>query len=237
MEASISSKIFSSRLLKIYSRLQELNREDVKILAVSKTRSMEEILSLLDVANLDLGENYFSEAKAKILEMKENDKHKATWHYIGVLQSGNVRQVVRYFSWIHGVGSLSSLDGLAKSSLKNSSIFQEEHLPIRYFIQLNLTGEKTKLGGMSPSEFLSISKFPENEALEFSGLMTMGPKNYDLVHTREVFHQLREMRNQYVPQGLLNMGMSKDWEIAVEEGSDLIRLGTALFGMRVQNDN
>ncbi|MDH5656862.1 MAG: YggS family pyridoxal phosphate-dependent enzyme, partial [Spirochaetia bacterium] len=225
-----------SSLIHIKNRLIELGRPDVRIIAVSKTHPPESISKLLNEGQIDFGENRYAEARDKIPLIDVSGLSKDQYpifHHIGPLQSGNARQIPSLFHYIHGVSSFKTLLIMGESALK---IYEKVHkiddrLPIKYLIQVNLTGEDAK-SGMTEKELLSMDRFYENEAVKFCGFMTMGPANQDPVFTREVFHHLRELRDRILPEGELSMGMSGDWEIAVSEGATMIRLGTILFGER-----
>ncbi|MBI38305.1 MAG: YggS family pyridoxal phosphate-dependent enzyme [Leptospiraceae bacterium] len=215
--------------------LIQMGREDVTIVAVSKTHGPERIDELAALGLRDFGENRYTEARDKFPEVKYNSpEDPLIYHHIGPLQSGFARNLPGLFQRVHGAASVSALEKLARAALKHASETTESPAlwPMQYLIQIRLTGEDTKLGGMSPQEFLSLDTVPENEALKFRGFMTMGPENQDPMETREVFHRLRELRDECLPGGELSMGMSGDWQIAVEEGATIIRLGSVLFGHR-----
>lgn len=226
-------------LERIRLRLAELGRPDVRIIAVSKTHGPERISEFLHYGQVDFGENRQNEAREKfpLVDLQDLPADvRPIYHHIGPLQSGNARQIPALFTYVHGVSSLSALEVLGRAALKEGErgerIGNGARWPVRYLIQVKFTGEKTKAGGFLPEELAAISAFPENEALRFSGFMTMGPENQDPVETNEVFHRLREFRDQIWPGGELSMGMSGDWELAVSQGATMIRLGTLLFGKR-----
>ena len=222
----------------IKSRLKELGRPDVRIIAVSKTHGPERIEEFLNLGQRDFGENRQNEARDKFPLVATLNAEAPTpiYHHIGPLQSGAARQIPGLFHYVHGASSLSAIKALAKAALahrENTTTSDgTSPTPIHYLIQILLTGEESKAGGMTQAEFLNLREIPENEALRFGGFMTMGPTGQDPAETREVFARLREFRNQVLPGGELSMGMSGDWEMAVEEGATMIRLGTILFGTR-----
>jgi hypothetical protein len=221
-------------LMAIRERLEELSRPNVRIIAVTKTHGPETIEDLLAVGHRDFGENRQNEARDKFHLVRIPDpKVMPIYHHIGPLQSGAARQIPSIFHYVHGASSVEAIQALAKAALKHIPDDPDpDRWPIRYLIQVDLTGEVTKLGGMSREELMSLSGFPENEALRFCGFMTMGPESMEPIRTREVFHELREIRDRISPSGELSMGMSGDWEIAVSEGATMIRLGTVLYGKR-----
>lgn len=234
---------YRKNLNTIHNRLKELNRENVRIIAVTKTHPPTVIEDLLKAGCIDFGENRQNEARDKFplvnLEGLPTDVL-PVYHHIGPLQSGAARQIPGLFHYVHGASSISGIEALAKAAIhheeKSGESLQREiqldRWPIRYLIQVSLTDEDSKAGGMTPEELFGLNGFIENSALKMVGFMTMGPESQDPVETREVFHRMREIRDEIYPVGKLSMGMSGDWEIAVQEGADMIRLGTAIVGRR-----
>ncbi len=230
-------------LNQVHQHLHELGRSDVRIIAVTKTRPIQAIKNLLALGQRDIGENRFPELRNKLASDISGDiyagenlssKCLPIYHYIGPLQTGNARQIPSLFSWIHGVSSIRSLNVLLESAMRQrqkeeKKAYSQRTWPMHYFIQIRLTKETTKVGGMEVEEFLGLSHYPENDALRFAGLMTMGPQSQNPQQCREVFHRLRELRDSQAPSSFLSMGMSGDWKIAVEEGSNMIRIGRLLF--------
>ncbi len=227
-------------LERIKEKLSLLGHEKVQIIAVTKNYPVVHIENLLQAGHFHFGENRIPETKAKISDLNSNVNnrvmsvfpHPPIFHYLAPLQSGNVRQVVQIYNYVHGVSSLSALKKLIEYT--NLALIQKKNqtLPLKYFVQVRLTQEDTKLGGFTEEELKEILSFPETPVCIFAGLMTMGPQNFgfsDFSQTKKVFQKLRELRDKRFPGKLLNMGMSQDWEIAVDEGADMIRLGTLLF--------
>ena len=228
---------FSENLNRIKTRLDELGRPDVRIIAVSKTHAPHLITEMLQSGQRDFGENRQNEARDKfpLVEVSNlTDNEMPIYHHIGPLQSGNARQMPGLFTYVHGVSSSSALDSLLKAALRyydnNEAPSNPDLWPMRYLIQISLTDENTKLGGVTETELKNFPEIPENAALRFCGFMTMGPQTQDSIETREAFHRLRDIRDEILPGGELSMGMSGDWELAVLEGATMIRLGTVLFG-------
>ncbi len=232
-------------LAHLYRRLKELKRPDARIVAVSKTQPPEAIEAFIKAGQLEFGENRFNEARDKIaylhqhsLSQRNSDSGKAViYHHIGPLQSGNARQIPRIFSFIHGVSSMTGLQVLLEAALRQrereeKQLHCSKRWPIHYFFQVRLTDEESKVGGLEASQLRNIDVIPQNDALHFAGFMTMGPENQNQGEIREVFHQLRCLRDEIAPGKLLSMGMSADWEIALSEGADILRLGSLLFGSR-----
>ncbi|MEW6660727.1 MAG: YggS family pyridoxal phosphate-dependent enzyme [Thermodesulfobacteriota bacterium] len=198
----------------------------VKLVAVSKTVDLERIKEARDAGQKIFGENYLQEARGKIEALGEA----ASWHFIGHLQSNKAKAAVALFELIHGVDSLKlarALDTAAAQAGKVQEIL----------IQVNLGGEETKSGvppDAAPALLREIARLPR---LRVAGLMTMPPWFTDPEAVRPYFRGLRELRErllqlQICPLPELSMGMSGDFEAAIEEGATLVRIGTAIFGRR-----
>ncbi|MCS7205578.1 MAG: YggS family pyridoxal phosphate-dependent enzyme [Leptospiraceae bacterium] len=205
-----------------------------KLVVVTKNHPSKVIQLLYDYGHRDFGENKYQEARDKFPLIETKKDSPLIGHHIGPLQSGNARNIPKIFEWVHGVGSWNALEILAKAALKK---YQEEKKKTFYLIQLNLTREESKLGGMFIEEFeQTVQKQPEkiiqNEGLIWKGFMVMGPSDGNLEVTRKVFKELRTIRDKYMQNGELSMGMSHDWKIALEEGATILRIGTAITGSR-----
>jgi pyridoxal phosphate enzyme (YggS family) len=161
-------------------------------------------------------------------EKNQNEFSDLCFHHIGPLQSGNIRKLLGSFQYCHGVGSKSALKDLINKSEKNQ-------LNIDFFLQVNLTEEDTKNGFTRTEcmEVLDSNQLDSSLRARFAGFMTMGPSDGDPQKTKKVFRELREIRDAHAPQKKLSMGMSGDYQIALDEGSDIIRIGTAIFGERI----
>jgi PLP dependent protein len=221
------------------ANLEEINRRihaacgrvqrdpaSVTLLAVAKGQPPHRVRAAADLGLTLLGENKVQEAKIKIGQCPG----KLRWHMIGHLQSNKSRDAVHFFSMIQSVDSLAlaiELDKWAEKAAKTVPIL----------LEVNVAGEATKFG-FKPAELLA--EFPRVNALrrlELHGLMTLAPWTPEPEKVRPVFSRLRELRRQCeeilgAPLPQLSMGMSADYEVAIEEGATLIRIGTALFGPR-----
>lgn len=198
----------------------------VTLLAVSKSQPPAAVQAAADLGLTLFGENRVQEAKAKIPLCSGHLR----WHMIGHLQSNKCRDAVPLFEMIESVDSLSLAEEVNRWADKSAKT-----LPV--LLEINLAGESTKFGFRPErvlSELPAINALPK---LEIHGLMTMAPWTPDLEKVRSVFRALRELRNR-CEQALgatlphLSMGMSDDFEVAVEEGATIVRVGTALFGPR-----
>jgi pyridoxal phosphate enzyme (YggS family) len=194
---------------------------EVTLVAVSKTHPASAVLEAVAAGQTVFGENKIQEA-----EWKRPEVGAGTWHLIGHLQSNKARKAVKVFDVIESVDSL----GLAERLERICGEEGRERLPV--FIQVDLAGEETK-SGASESDLPAIVDFVRTSAhLELRGLMTIPPFLDDAEEVRPYFKRLRELRDALVPGGGLSMGMSHDFEVAVEEGATLVRVGTAVFGER-----
>lgn len=198
----------------------------VKLVAVSKTKPVELLREALAAGQRLFGENYLQEARPKIEALGEA----AAWHFIGHLQSNKSKAAVNLFELIHGVDRPKLALALDAAAARGDKI-QE------ILIQVNLAGEESKSGvspEAAPELLKDIARLPH---LRVMGLMTMPPWLTDPEAVRPYFRRLRELRDRLLQLDLgplpeLSMGMSGDFETAVEEGATLVRVGTAIFGER-----
>lgn len=194
---------------------------DVTLVAVSKTHPSFAVLEALDAGQTVFGENKVQEAEWKRPEVGAGE-----WHLIGHLQSNKARKAVKLFDVIESVDSLDLAQRLER-------ICAEEGVDkLQIYIQADLAGEETKTGA-TEDELPAIVDFLKScSHLELKGLMTIPPYIEDVEKVRPYFRKLRELRDRLVQGGGLSMGMSHDFEIAIEEGATLVRVGTAVFGER-----
>lgn len=196
----------------------------VRIVAVSKGHGPEAVRALAEAGHRLFGENRVQEAKAKIQLCPSNIE----WHMIGHLQRNKVKDALQLFRVIHSVDSVSLAQEINKWAEKFS-------LRVPILLEVNVSGEASKFG-FSPERLLSelqtINGLPR---LEIIGLMTMAPWTQDPEKVRPVFRKLRELKEECeqrlgAPLPELSMGMTNDFEVAVEEGATMVRIGTAIFG-------
>jgi len=205
------------------------NPDDVALVTVTKTRGLEEIEAVIEAGATDLGENYVQEMVAKAEQMPGAP---VTWHAIGHLQSKKARQVAPVVSVLHSVDSLK----LALEMDKRAEAAGREVLAL---IQVNVAGEETKFGVDEAGLFDLAPQLVELDNARLAGLMTMPPYADDADASRPHFARLRLLREELIERGIsahrlghLSMGMTSDYEVAVEEGATLVRVGTAIFGPR-----
>jgi pyridoxal phosphate enzyme (YggS family) len=201
-------------------------RDSVLLLAVSKTHPPETIREAVNLGLTYFGENKVQEAKAKI----PGAPGKARWHFIGHLQSNKCRDAVELFEMIQGVDSLALAQEINKRAEQAGKT-----MPI--LLEINVAGEGSKFG-YNPQQMLAdlkaINALPR---LEIHGLMAIPPFTPMPEKARPYFQKLRELKQQAeavlgAPLPQLSMGMSGDFEVAIEEGATIVRIGTALFGER-----
>ena len=200
--------------------------EEVRVLAVSKTRAPDCIREAAAAGLMDFGENRVQEAKQKIPLCPTA----LTWHLIGHLQTNKVKDAVNLFRLIQTVDSLKLLMAIETAAEAAGRV-----MPV--FLEVNVSGESSKFG-LAPEAVPSVLKAADGlRRVEIQGLLTMPPLAEDPEHARPFFHTLREHRDRWRREtGFelreLSMGMSHDFEVAIEEGATWIRLGSILFGKR-----
>jgi PLP dependent protein len=202
--------------------------EDVRLLAISKTFSLDDIRAAVAAGQEDFGENRVQEALQKIAGSTDL---KIRWHLVGTLQSNKVRKAVPHFSAIHSVDSLRLLDAIDAAAA-------EAGVAPDVLVQVDLAGEATKHGA-PPTEAKEIIRAARCRAARVVGLMTIPPFFDEPEDVRPYFARLSDLRSMWLKEGLdpaalreLSMGMSHDFDVAVQEGATIVRLGTAIFGKR-----
>ena len=204
----------------------ELKSKNVGLVAVSKTKSVEDILELYNLGQRDFGENYVQE-----LVDKENVLPKdIRWHFIGHLQTNKVKYIAPFVHLIHGVESYKLLNEIEKQANKNSK-------KINVLLQIHIAKEETKFG-LDENELTELMEKLSNEPKEnvnIIGLMGMASFTQHENIIRSEFKKLKSLFDKHKAENFntLSMGMSSDYKIAINEGSTLVRIGSLLFGERV----
>ncbi len=219
-----------TRYREVLARVQETARRcgregQVRLVAVSKAQPVERLLEARDEGCRLFGENYAQELLRKVAEVPD-----VTWHFIGHLQSNKVKSILPHVSLIHSVDRPSLLSEIARRARALGRI-----QPI--LIEVNVGGEATK-SGVAPEALVALAeKALQTEFVALRGLMVIPPFDWSPEETRVGFRRLRAMRDDLearfsttLPE--LSMGMSHDYEMAIEEGATLVRVGTAIFGPR-----
>jgi pyridoxal phosphate enzyme (YggS family) len=204
-------------------------REDVRLVAVSKTHPPEMIRAAFEAGLRNFGENRVQEAKSKRPELADLG---ATWHLVGHLQSNKARAARELFHWVHSLDSLRLAEKLAQAATPGGA-----RLPV--LIEVNL-GEETSKGGVRAGDVAALAEqVAPMETLELRGLMVIPPFLENPEDVRPYFRQLRalagDLERRHLPTVFmheLSMGMSHDFEVAIEEGATIVRVGTAIFGER-----
>lgn len=205
--------------------------DDVQLIAVTKTRSLDDVKAISALGQNDFGENTIQDAMTKIPYF--NDKA-VQWHFIGHLQSKKAGKLPGYFQWIHSIDSVKLAQKLS-SAMQNNA----KNSALNCLIQVNVSGEPSKYGLM-PADvkpFLHDILELNLPCLSWRGLMTIGVKGDDL-QTRNAFARLRELQQSCKAEfalddfDQLSMGMSGDYCLAIAEGATMVRIGTSIFGPR-----
>jgi pyridoxal phosphate enzyme (YggS family) len=204
----------------------------VTLVAVSKTFGIGAVREAAASGQRDFGENRVQEALLKIAQPVEVP---VRWHLIGHLQSNKARKAAPAFACIHSVDSVDLLEKLDAAAAGRGA----EDGPLDLFVQVDLAGEKTKSGAPPEAAERLVTAAPAARHVRVAGLMLVPPWNEDPEQTRPWFIRLREFRDRLLDKGVdpgtlrhLSMGMSHDYEAAIEEGATIVRVGTAIFGKR-----
>ena len=227
-------KVLADNLKAVQEKIKEAckragrSADEVTLVAVSKTKPNEMIEELYAAGHRDFGENYIQELRAKHEALPKDIR----WHMIGHLQRNKVKYIAEYITMIHSVDSFELAQTIEKEAAKHNRV-----IPI--LIEVNVAGEDTKFG-VSPEKAAELAEMISHlPHVRVSGLMTSAPFVEDPEEDRVYFRNLRNLsvdiedkKLDNVTVGALSMGMSNDYEIAVEEGSTMVRVGTSIFGER-----
>jgi len=200
--------------------------QSVTLLAVGKAQPAQVIAMAADLGLRDFGESYLQEALGKIAALRHRE---LTWHFVGRLQANKTRPVAESFAWVHALDRLKIAARLSEQRPFHAP-------PLNVCLQVNLAGEASK-GGVPPAEVAALAAaVAALPRLKLRGLMCLPPAETEVARQRAWFAQLRALYEQLNASGAgldtLSMGMSGDFEAAIEEGATVVRIGTALFGAR-----
>jgi PLP dependent protein len=206
------------------------NPDEIKLVAVSKTVGVEAIQAAIDAGQTRFGENRVQEARDKILNLKSNILNEnIKWHLIGHLQRNKAKYTVGLFELIHSVDSIALADELQRQTEKTAS-------KQSILVEVKLSDEESKHGIAEKELETLLGHIQGLKGLALEGLMTIPPFFGDPEEARPYFRRLRELRDAMQEKGFnlpeLSMGMSNDFEVAIEEGATFVRVGTAIFGER-----
>ncbi len=197
--------------------------KDVTLIAASKGATSAQVAELADCGVVDFGENYLQESRLK----RETCRSGLAWHFIGRIQSNKARQIGKEFDWIHTIDSLKTAKVVSRGAEESGSIKD-------VLIEVNIADEPNK-GGVEPSGVANLAELVYYEpGVRLRGLMTMGPANRNAEELRPYFQAMRRLLEGLSIEGAdcLSMGMSHDFDVAIQEGATHVRVGTALFGRR-----
>lgn len=203
-------------------------REEVTLIAVSKTNPVERIREAYDCGLRDFGENKVKEMLGKEPQLPEDIR----WHLIGHLQTNKVKTVLEKTVLIHSIDSMKLSDAIDFEARKKQII-------VEGLLEVNVAGEESKFGFLPEELFPLLSRLSQYRNLRIRGLMTVAPMVGDAEENRGVFRRLRDLsidikskNTDNVDMSVLSMGMTGDYRVAVEEGATLVRVGTGIFGTR-----
>ncbi len=227
----------AENLNKVQQKIQQCaatagrNIDDICLIAVSKTRLLSEVESLVSLEQKHFGENTIQDAMSKIPQLSDKTLE---WHFIGHLQSKKAGKIPGYFQWIHSIDSIKLAQKLSTAMFNNA-----QNSELNCLIQVNVSGEDSK-SGLKPEEvnvFLQDILSQQLPCLNWRGLMTIGVQG-DEQQTRSAFAQLKKLQQSCKAEfnlaefDQLSMGMSGDYCLAIEEGATFVRVGTSIFGRR-----
>ena len=201
--------------------------ENVKLVAISKTKSHEDIMMAYGTGQRLFGENKIQEMSAKYEDLPKDIK----WHMVGHVQSNKIKYMAPYVDLIHGIDSLKSIKILNKEGVKNNRI-------LNCLLQLKISKEESKfgLGEKQFKEIIYSDEYKEMKNVKIKGLMAMASNTNEksiirseFVHAKKIFDEINNGDKSFE---ILSMGMSNDYKIAIECGSNMIRLGSLIFGER-----
>lgn len=224
--------LYNNKMSNIQANIQKLKQEipeNIKLVAVSKYSTEENIQEAYNSGINNFGENKLQDAESKINNLKNIKELNINWHYIGHLQSNKARKCVNLFDYIHSVDSprlLEKINNISFDTQKN----------IKVFIQIKLAEDENKTG-MSPADFIKNLQYiktleDNNQYLEVIGLMTILPQGLTEAEQENLFcqlAQLKEQANKILNLTELSMGMSQDYKLAIKQNSTYVRIGSAIF--------
>ena len=215
--------MLNKNILRIISDIPE----NVKLVAISKTKSTKDIMMAYDTGQRIFGENKIQEMSAKYEDLPKDIK----WHMVGHVQSNKIKYMAPYVDLIHGIDSLKSTKILNKEGAKNNRI-------LNCLLQLKISKEESKfgLGEKQFKEIIYSDEYKEMKNVKIKGLMAMASNTNEksiirseFVHAKKIFDEINNRDKSFE---ILSMGMSNDYKIAIECGSNMIRLGSLIFGER-----
>lgn len=228
----MNSALIQENILHVQQRIETAamnasrEKSDIRLLAVSKTRTAQEIVAAYQSGQTAFGENYVTEAIKKVETLSD---YPLEWHYIGGIQSNKTRLIATHFSWVHTITSLKHAKRLNEQR-------PAELPPLNICIQVNISHEQSK-GGVVEDAVLPLAReIAQFERLKLRGLMALPAPTGEFEKQRKNFSILRKLSEKLQSEGIeldtLSMGMTADMEAAIAEGATIVRIGTAIFGPR-----
>ncbi len=210
--------------MNLKNTVNEIKKEigSATLVAVSKTKSNEEILKVYDLGIRDFGENYVQELITKMDTLPSDIK----WHMIGHLQTNKVKDIIkRNIFLIESVDSIKLVKEINKEAKKNNKV-------VDILVEVNIAKDVNKTGCSIEDLDTLINEIKQLSNINLKGLMAIGPNTEDFNIIRKSFKEMKKLKDKYKLE-LLSMGMSHDYLIAIEEGSNIVRIGSKIFGERV----
>lgn len=209
------------------------SRDEVTLIAVSKTKPVEDLQAVYDLNIRDFGENKVQELKDKIEVMPEDIK----WHMIGHLQRNKVKYIIGKVELIHSVDSLRLAEEISKQAKKNN-------VNADILVEVNIGDEDSKFGTSTEDVIGLVKDIAKLDNISIKGLMCVAPYVVDSEENRPFFHKIKDLSVDImeenidnVSMSILSMGMSNDYQVAIEEGATMVRIGSNLFGKRDYSKN
>ena len=209
------------------------SRDEVTLIAVSKTKPVEDLQAVYDLNIRDFGENKVQELKDKREVMPEDIK----WHMIGHLQRNKVKYIIGKVKLIHSVDSLRLAEEISKQAIKNN-------VNADILVEVNIGNEDSKFGISTEDVIGLVKDIAKLENVSIKGLMCVAPYVVDSEENRPLFHKIKDLSVDImsenidnVSMSILSMGMSNDYQVAIEEGATMVRIGSNLFGKRDYSKN
>ena len=199
--------------------------KNVKLVAVSKKKSWQEISEAYENGISDFGENYLQESLEKISKLKDL---KINWHFIGNIQSNKCEEIAKNFDWVHTIDRLKVARLIDKYCPEDKSI--------KCLIQINIDDEESKSGIRVEEVEIFLKELSSLKKIKICGLMIIPNPNVELIGLKETFKEVKKLldklQKKFIDLTEISMGMSRDFELAIQEGSTIVRLGETIFGSR-----
>ncbi len=202
------------------SELERMNNREICLVVVSKKQSIEKIIALNDLGQIDFGENYVDEAEEKISGINTD---RITWHFIGRIQSNKIKKICSLFGWVHTISSKKHL-------IKMNEICKSMNKIMNICIQINIDNDDNKAGIAIENYENFIMNLHDLRHVRLRGIMTIPQNNSS---SQNSFSRMNDLFKRYNELDTLSMGMSRDYISAIENGANMLRIGQGIFGKRI----